>query len=78
MSGHCELSGFLYLRTFHYCMHPFWPVYSTGAFRYCMHFDFHGFNVRGFRGLAVIYKSFVHESLDINGYAWNNGQHPRI
>ena len=39
---------------------------------------FTGFNVRGFRGLAAICKSFVCKNLDINGYAQNNGQHSLI
>ena len=39
---------------------------------------FVGFNVCGFRGLAAIRKNFVSENLDINRYAWNNGQHLQI
>ena len=33
-----------------------------------MRFNFAGFNVRGFRRLAVIHESFLHENLDIDVY----------
>ena len=42
---------------------------------YCMRFNFLWVNVCGFNKLAAIHKCFVHKNLDINGYAWNNGQH---
>ena len=39
---------------------------------------FVGFNVHGFRRLAVICESFICVNLDIDWYAQNNGQHPQI
>ena len=41
-----------------------------------VHFNFCGFSIRGFCGLAAVCKSFVREIFDINRYTQNNGQHP--
>ena len=49
------------------------PATSLGSQQVPLHFNFHGFGVCGFHGLAAIRKSLVHKNLDISVYARYSG-----